>query len=97
MRLILLALLLAVAACATPSKRISSKLIELGVPPREAECVGDRLQRRLSVGQLRRIGELTRGQGETLSVGRIAARLGESGDPELVSEVIGAGVSCALR
>ena len=55
----LIALPLALAACATPAQRITSNLTELGVPPRQAQCMGGRLGERLSIGQLRRLQELT--------------------------------------
>lgn len=48
--------LLTLAACATPSKRISDALVGYGIAPSQAQCVGSRLEDRLSIGQLRELG-----------------------------------------
>lgn len=95
-RLLAAAALLTLAACATPAQRISTKLVELGVPSRQAECMGDKLQQRLSLSQLRRLAEVTRGRDEKLSFREIARRLDDTGDPALVAEVLRAGVGCVL-
>ena len=54
-----LALPLLLTACTTPAQRITSNLTELGVPPRQAQCMGGRPGERLAIGQLRRLQELT--------------------------------------
>jgi hypothetical protein len=55
MRFIFLAVpALTVAACATPSDRISDALVGYGLAPDQARCVGDRLQSRLSLARLAR-------------------------------------------
>lgn len=51
---------LALAACATPSDRISDALVGYGLAPEQARCVGDRLQRRLSLDQLQELSRLAR-------------------------------------
>jgi hypothetical protein len=87
------------AACATPAQRISTKLTEYGVPPRQAQCMGDRLQANLDSGQLRRLGEigaLNRDRMGRMSVNDIAATLNKPGDEALVTEVIRSGLSCLL-
>lgn len=94
----LLALAL-LAACATPSQRITAKLTEYGVPPRQAQCMGDRLQANLDSGQLRRLGEigaLNRDRMGRMSVNDIAATLNKPGDEALVAEVIRSGISCLI-
>lgn len=91
--------LLALAACATPSRRISDKLVELGLPATQASCVGDSLQERLSLTQLRRLQELSRTEGvepRQITLGQIADRLRDPGDRALVGEIVRAGVGCAL-
>ncbi|OSZ70979.1 hypothetical protein CAP39_08635 [Sphingomonas sp. IBVSS1] len=95
--LILLPLLL--SACATPAQRITKNLTELGVSPRQAQCMGDRLGQRLSVGQLLRLQELTNIRMEKLqrmSIRQIADKLTDDKDPGLVAEFLRAGIGCAF-
>jgi hypothetical protein len=99
LRNISLASLVVVAACATPSQRITAKLTEYGVPPTQARCMGDRLQQRLDNRQLRRLGEIGRLNRDRLgrmSVTDIAATLNKPGDEALVAEVVRSGISCLI-
>lgn len=85
--------------CATPSQRITAKLTEYGVPPRQAQCMGDRLDTNLSNSQLQRlaeIGRLNRGRMGRMSVNDIVATLNKPGDEALVAEVVRSGISCLL-
>jgi hypothetical protein len=94
--LVLLALL---SACATPSSRITAKLTEFGVPPGQARCMGNGLQDRLSIPQLQRlveIVELKRDRVGRMTVADIVATLSQSGDTELVVEVLRTGLKCAI-
>jgi hypothetical protein len=94
-----IALLALLAACATPSQRITAKLTEYGVPPTQARCMGDRLQARLSTGQLQRLGEigrLNRDRVGRMNVSEIAATLNQPGDEALVGEVVRSGISCLI-
>lgn len=50
-----IAALFTLPACATPSDRISEALVGYGIAPGQAQCVGGRLEDRLSVGQLREL------------------------------------------
>lgn len=96
---ILVALPLALTACATPSQRITRNLAELGVPQRQATCMGNRLGERLSIGQLRRLQELTSIRIERLqrmSIRQIADKLTDEKDPGLVAEFLRAGLGCAI-
>ena len=95
----LVALPLALTACATPAQRITTNLAELGVPPRQAQCMGGRLGERLSIGQLRRLAELTSIRAERLqrmSIREIADKLTDEKDPGLVAEFLRAGVGCLI-
>ncbi len=95
----LIALPLALSACATPSQRITRNLSELGVPPRQAQCMGNRLGERLSLGQLRRLQEITSIRAERLqrmSIRQIADKLTDEKDPGLVAEFLRAGVGCLI-
>ncbi|KAB7648197.1 hypothetical protein [Polymorphobacter fuscus] len=87
------------AACATPAQRITGKLTEYGVPPAQAQCMGDRLSQRLDTRQLRRLGEigdLNRDRLGRMTVSDIAATLNKSGDDALVAEVVRTGIGCVL-
>ena len=88
-----------VAGCATPSQRVSSKLITYGVPEIQAVCMGDRLQQRLTVSQLRRVGAIgkaSRNDIGRVTVAQVAAALNRPGDEALVAEVMRAGLGCML-
>jgi hypothetical protein len=90
---------LALAGCATPAQRIAATLGDYGVPPGQARCMGERLQARLSVAQLRRLEAIGRGNGENtgrMSVTEIAGKLTDPRDPALVAEFVRAGIGCAL-
>ena len=96
-KILALALLVSLAACATPSQKITAKLTEYGVPPVQARCMGDRLEARLSMAQLRRIaeiGRLTKDRVGHMTVNDIAATLNKPGDEALVAEVVRSGISC---
>jgi hypothetical protein len=88
-----------VAACATPSQRISSKLVSYGVPEPQAVCVGDKLEDRLSISQLRRVSEIakrSRTDAGRVTIAQFAQALDQPGDEELVAEVLRAGLGCLL-
>lgn len=91
--------LLALAACASPAQRIATTLSGYGVPPAQARCMGDKLQSRLSLGQLRRLDEISRLDSQRLgkmSLSDIAAKLTDPRDAELAAEFLRAGVGCAF-
>jgi hypothetical protein len=51
---------LALSACATPRERIADALVGYGIAPAKAQCVGGRLEERLSIGQLQELARLAR-------------------------------------
>lgn len=51
---------LATAACVNASDRISDELVEAGLDAQRAQCVGDSLQRDLSINQLRQLANAAR-------------------------------------
>lgn len=61
-------------SCASPSSRIANGLSEYGLSEGPARCMGDRLQSRLSLGQLQQLGRAARafGQNDT-TPGRLTA------------------------
>lgn len=92
---------LVLAGCAGPAQRIERSLVRVGVPFDVAECMGFRLERRLTRGQLRRLDDLARLENRRGGLGRV--RLEEIGrtlagadDPALVSEVVRAGLACLI-
>ncbi|MEI6486612.1 MAG: hypothetical protein WCO11_10135 [Sphingomonadales bacterium] len=96
---LMIALPLALSACATPAQRITRNLSDLGVPHAQAQCMGTRLGQRLSVGQLLRLQELTSIRMEKLqrmSIRQIAGKLTDEKDPGLVAEFLRAGLGCAF-
>lgn len=89
--------LLLLAGCATPSQRIATKLTQYGLPPAQAQCMGDRLASRLTRAQLQRLADIAQLDPDRvgrMTVNEIAQSLGESGDPAIVSEVIRTGLVC---
>ena len=97
-RIAALIVTLALAACATPADRITRALTDYGLPERQARCMGERLQDKLSLDQLQRLNELAKAnKGRTrISIGAIADQLTRDGDPKLVARVVSAGFACAL-
>ena len=95
----MIALPLALAACATPGERLGNSLFQLGVPERQAFCMGDRLARNLTGDQLRTIQRLARlgdRQFRRMSIREIAERINPAGDPGLIAEFVRAGVGCLI-
>ena len=97
-RIAALTVVLALAACATPADRITRALTEYGLPERQARCMGERLQDKLNLDQLKRLNQLAKAnKGRTkISVGAIVDQLNRDGDPKLVARVLGAGFACAI-
>lgn len=59
-----LALLFPVAGCVNPSEKIATSLTAYGLDGVQAQCVGERLERNLSIGQLQELGRAARAYGE---------------------------------
>ncbi len=98
-RRLVLCMLLGLGACATPADRITGKLVELGVPQHQARCMGTRLGERLTTAQLRKLGRVANVDGHAIggmSLREIVRRLSSVDDPELVAELLRAGVGCAI-
>lgn len=99
LRMTMLAGLAALAACTTPAQKITARLVDYGVPPSQARCMGDRLQQRLSFGQLQRLGslsELDRSRLGRMSINDITRALNRPGDEVIVAEVVRAGIGCVI-
>ena len=96
------AAVLGLAACASPSARIATELTRYGLDATQSQCVGDRLEANLSIGQLQELGRAARalkGDDDTpgrLTSGdllRVASRLE---DPAVPIEVAKAAAGCGV-
>lgn len=69
-----LIVLLPFAGCVNPSERIATSLTASGLEAGQAQCIGDRLERNLSIGQLQELGRAARAYNEDdPSPGRLTA------------------------
>ncbi len=96
------AITLALAGCVNPSARIASSLEGYGFAPDQSQCVGDRLERNLSIGQLQQLGRAARAtrEGDTtpgrLTVGDFLRVAGQVKDPKVPLEVTKAAAGCGI-
>jgi hypothetical protein len=89
-----LALLLALAACGVPEARLRAGLIDAGLSEPLAACMAERMVDRLSLAQLRRLGDLPRAR-EAASVAQFLRRVRSLGDPEIWSVSSSSAALCA--
>jgi hypothetical protein len=101
---LLLVTAIGVVSCASPSSRIATGLSEYGLSEGAARCMGDRLQSRLSLGQLQQLGRAARalGQNDTtpgrLTAADLVRASGQVQDVKIPLEVTKAAAGCgALR
>lgn len=91
-----------VAACASPSARIASGLERYGFDPARSVCIGDRLERNLSLGQLQQLGRAAAAYGRDdpdprrLSADDLLRVSGEIKDPKVALEVGKALAGCTV-
>ncbi|WP_236552757.1 hypothetical protein [Sphingomonas sp. 8AM] len=90
------------AGCVNPSARIASSLEGYGFAPDQSQCVGDRLEKNLSIGQLQQLGRAARAtrEGDTtpgrLTVGDFIRVAGQVRDPKVPLEVTKAAAGCGI-
>lgn len=95
-------LALALAGCVNPSAKIASSLEGYGFAPDQSQCVGDRLEANLSIGQLQQLGRAARAtrEGDTtpgrLTVGDFVRVAGQVKDPKVPIEVAKAAAGCGI-
>jgi hypothetical protein len=89
-----LALLLVLSACAVPEARLRAGLINAGLSEPLAACMAERMVDRLSLTQLRRIGDLPRAR-EAASVAEFLRRVRSLRDPEIWSVSSSSAALCA--
>jgi hypothetical protein len=95
------ALALALSGCMTvsPRERVYQKLVEAGMKPRLADCMAEKLVRKLSIAQLKelaRVAKLPHKDVGRLSFAELADRLQAVNDPHIVEVVTRAGIGCAI-
>lgn len=93
---------LAIAGCVNPSEKIATSLEGYGFQPAQSQCVGDRLEANLSLGQLQQLGRAARASrdGDT-TPGRLTASdfvrvSGQVKDPKVPFEVAKAAAACGI-
>ncbi|MFD1033259.1 hypothetical protein ACFQ15_01145 [Sphingomonas hankookensis] len=92
----------ATTACVNPSARIASSLEGYGFAPDQSQCVGDRLEANLSLGQLQQLGNAARAarEGDTtpgrLTIGDFVRAAGAVKDPKVPLEVAKAAAGCGV-
>ncbi len=94
------ALMLSLAACATPEQRVRTGLMQAGLSRPVAACMATRMVDRLSLLQLRRIGRLGDLRGadmRAVTVEQLLRRSRALGDPQIVAVMTSSGAICALR
>jgi hypothetical protein len=92
----LLAVLLLPAACAVPEARLRAGLVNAGLSPPLAACMAGRMVDRLSLMQLRRIGDLPRAR-EAVSVAEFLHRVRALGDSQVLAVSAGSAAVCEAR
>ncbi|MEG8055037.1 hypothetical protein QP185_20675 [Sphingomonas aerolata] len=93
---------LSLAACVNPSAKIATSLEGYGFQPAQSQCVGDRLEANLSLGQLQQLGRAAEAsrQGDT-TPGRLTASdfirvSAQVKDPKVPLEVGKAAAACGI-
>ncbi|WP_396592682.1 hypothetical protein [Brevundimonas sp. R86498] len=89
---------MSLAGCATPRDRITSALVEAGVPRAPAECFSADITTRLSDAELRAIGTAVaqvREQGRSLTLADALELARDSGDARTAGILLTAAARCA--
>jgi len=85
-----------ISGCAVPEGRLRAGLEHAGLSRPMAACMAERMVDRLSLMQLRRIGDLPRA-GEAVSVAEFLHRVRSLGDAQVLSVSAGAAAICEAR
>jgi hypothetical protein len=89
------------SACATPAQRVATQLTKAGLDPVRARCIGDRLDRDLSIAQLKQLGEAAHSlkpsgsQAGRVTVTDLVRLTREIQDPAVPIAVARAAMTCA--
>ena len=82
-------------ACAIPEARLRTGLMNAGLSQALASCMAERMADRLSLIQLRRIGDLPRASSSG-SMGEFMHRIRSLGDPQILSVGTSSAALCAV-
>jgi hypothetical protein len=99
-RLIVLASMLALSACATPETRVRTALMDAGLSQPISACMADRMVDRLSLIQLNRLSGLKKLRGQDMrkiTVDEFLKRTRSLQDPEILGVVSSSGLICAVK
>ncbi len=99
-RVIIVASVLALSACATPETRVRTALTDAGLSQPIAACMADRMVDRLSLIQLNKLSGLKKlrsADASKLSVDEFLRRTRSLQDPEILSVVTSSGLICAVK
>jgi hypothetical protein len=98
-RLASIAVLIALAGCATPQTRLERGLVNAGLPKTQSACMADRMVDKLSLIQLRRLSSLGNFEDEKLgdiTVSRFMRNIRALKDPEILTVTTRAAIGCAI-
>ncbi len=84
------------ASCATPEARLRAGLENAGLSPGMAACMAERMADRLSLIQLRRLGDLPQAR-EAGSTEQFLHRVRSLRDPEILRVSASAAAVCSAR
>ena len=90
------------SGCVNPSEKIATSLTAYGLDASQSQCVGDRLERNLSIGQLQELGRATRVYSQDdVTPGRLTASdlirvAGQFKNPKVPIEVGKAAAGCGV-
>ena len=92
---------LSLASCAAldPRIQVRDRLVEAGLRPAMADCLAEKLVRKLDRDQLKelaRVAKLPRQHPGRISFNELADRLQAIQDPRIVEVVTRAGIGCAI-
>lgn len=99
-RLVAVAAVLMLSACATPETRVRTALTDAGLSQPVAACMADRMVDRLSLIQLNKLSGLKKLRGQDMrkvTVGEFLKRTRSLQDPEILSVVTSSGLICAVK
>ncbi len=99
-RVVAVAAVLALSACATPETRVRTALLDAGLSPPIASCMANRMVDRLSLVQLNKLSGLKKlraGDMRKLSIDEFLRRTRSLQDPEILGVVSSSGLICAVR
>lgn len=99
-RVVGLAAVLVLSACATPETRVRTALVDAGLPKPIATCMADRMVDRLSLIQLNKLSGLKKLRNKDMqktSIDEFLKRTRSLQDPEILGVVTSSGLICAVK